>query len=466
MKLFKSISWFFRVIFNALNRFWWDDCFSRASALAYSSLFALVPLFWLVISLATAFGFKEDYIDRKVNDLFDRLLPGVYETVDTNETSEQNIVTSEIGLDAVLDVDQKTKKLDQMGASTLVQFRAQVVNYLKSFTENIRALTALKALTIGSLLFIAIALFNTIESALNVIWRVTSNQSIMSKIFDFAGLIVLGPASIFLSILLSEYFFKSTSSIAGISYLVQVKGFLLPVLITWLTLFFIYYKIPSTKVRIFDALFGSFIAAILFEVAKHAFAYYAKLSSFYGAVYGVLAAIPLFLFWLYITWVVILYGAELTYQSGSFKVLSGLKRYSGGLGDSSAVFAMRILIFITSRFLKGDTPPTESEIAVETGADPVAIRTCLEVLSVNNILSSGDNQNHRTLVIDPRKISLHDVIVSFRRVKFEKEGDAVQLEADSLLIQKLMRLSNGLKDNLKLSESALKNYNLVDLVEA
>ena len=481
-----GINWLSQVIVKSADRFWWDDCFSRASALAYSTLFALVPLSWLVFSMFAAFGFQEAEVGDTVNDVLDQILPKIEVSEEKQEEEAKDVeleatenlqVDTEEGLleetpaveqplvdgENIITSEEELEKAARKGASEqLLLFRSQIINYFTAFHQNVKALSTLKVVTIGFLVFVVVALLNTIESALNVIWRVTSTRSVVSKITNFSAVMVLGPLCLFFSFFLSRNLFTVASSYSSLSHFLTV---VFPMILSWFALFLLYYMLPSVTVRIRDAAFGALIAALLFEIAKRGFAYYVKLSTFYGTVYGVLAAIPLFLFWLYLAWLVVLYGAEVAYQSGSIKVLSGLRKYVTELGEIGSLLALRILLVIGKNFCEGKKPPSESEIAIETGSNPVHVRTCLDVLSDSFIISASDEKNHtRALVVSPEKLTLGDILDTFRskehRLSFAKEKNSPEINSDEILLEKIRKLAHKVGSNKPVREWAL-----VDLVD-
>lgn len=401
MKFIKErIVWFFRVVASSLYRFYWDDCFSRASALAYTSLLALVPIFAISFSMFSIFGLKKSQIEEFLTKLINQVLPAA---------------------------DNKP----------LEELQQNVIFYIQEFSSNI---TALNTLSIAVLIVTGIALFNTIESALNAIWRVTSNQTVISKITNFWAVISLGSLLIAVSIYTTTRFavlkannpFFQSSSFDFIS-------FVIPVFITLAALTLLFYKLPAATVRLKDAAFGALIASILFECTKKGFAYYISFSAsdggtFYNKLYAGLALLPLFLFWLYVAWLIVLLGAELAYQAGSISILLGLKKYRTQLGDMGALLGLRILIVIAEKFKNGAAPATESEIAIEMGTDPVLVRSCLDVLSKAGIISEADEKtHHRSLLTSPLKLKLLDVYNAFRskenRIEFldnEKDNPSMQ----------------------------------------
>ncbi len=391
-RLLNLTKWFFRVIQQAAYKFYFDDCFSRASALAYTTLFALVPVSALSFSIFSAFKIDKAQVSKTIMAVLEQVLPPIE--------------------------NDQLKKLHE-----------EVFSYLTSFSENV---SALNIISVAVLFFTAVALLNTIESALNVVWRVSTNIGIVSKLIIFWAVMTLGP--LFLSIsffgyakfnnLAMDYPFLETNYYS-------LLGFIVPLLSIWLALTLLYFKLPGAKVRIHDAAFGGFIAAILFEIVKRSFASYIGMSSTYQTVYGFLTTIPIFLFWIYITWVIILYGAEISYQVGSIKLLFILKKYISNLGDIGWILGLRVLQCIVKNFKNGNQPPTEGEISEITGVDPVKLRLCLNILTDTGILTISDSSNHcRSLLLAPDKIKFVQIMNAFRSKKHQIEFNGSNVNSE------------------------------------
>ncbi len=370
--------WLGRVLGMAAYKFYWDDCFSRASSLSYTTVFALVPISALVFAIFGASGFNLGEKDLRL--ILDQLLP---------PTENQ----------------------------LLENLQQEVFSKLSLFGESVRALGDI---SLAVLIFTGIALLNTIESALNAVWRVSSNLGFISKIISFWAVITLGP----LLLALSFYWYTKVSAQTGSEFMenllfVKLLDFVIPVSSAWAALTLLYYKLPAARVALRDAALGAFVAAVLFEIVKRGFAYYVGLSTTYSTFYGALVTIPLFLFWVYVIWVVILFGAEISYQAGAIKILYGLRKYASELGEIGAVLGLRVLCVIGNRFIKGDTPATEGEIAVQTGSDPVLVRTCLGILADAGLITAVDPVSHsRSLALPPERISLDSIIRAFRAKRY------------------------------------------------
>lgn len=433
-KTLQSINWIFKLIGQAAYRFYWDDCFSRAAALAYTTLLSLVPVTGLSISVFSIFGIRGEQVGFALKSFLSQLLPSV-----------ENVL--------------------------IEHMHKEVLYYLETLG---RSATALNTLSLAFLVFIGIALLNTVESALNAIWRVSSATSIVGKITNFWAVITLGPALLALSIYWNTRVYQTLSHEEALSpfftsQIFTVVEFFIPVAVSAVALGLLFYRLPAAVVRLKDAAFGAFIASILFEFAKRGFAYYLTASSnngstFYSTLYASLALIPLFLFWLYITWVIILFGAELAYQAGSVRVLSGRKKYATDLGDTGAILGLRILTHVGRHFVEGKPLPSEGEIAIESGSDPVLVRTCLDILTNAGILSASDQDTHRrTLLRAPENVFFSDIVRAFHSKKhqrhLEKEQNETTDQGQSFLeLIRKTSLSSGLYKDTNL-------WTLADMIQ-
>ena len=415
MKIFQ---FFLQVFGRATYKFYLDDCFSRAASLSYTTLFAMVPAAFMMISVLSLFGVNSEEV---VEGLIDQVLPTSMSEIERERIPIWQVEHFNDKFVQYLEEDNNSDKLVTLSLQTALpvylgpvemSFRSQILDYLDKFLRNVRALSSLSLVV---LIFTAITLFNTIESALNSTWRVNSDQGFGSKIFNFSALLTLGPMLVAISIATSAKFGSLLNS-GG----VETSGFysiihlVLPVIIIWFGLTLLFHKVPATKVSFLHAAFGGLVAAIIFETLKSAFAFYLGGATTYSVVYGALAALPLFLFWMYLAWCVVLFGAEIAYQAGSLHVASSLKNYKTELGEVGSLLGLRILQLIGNRFISGEKPPSESELAIHTGADPVLIRSCLEVLNQGEVISSADPKTRaRSLLISPSQLTISKITSLF-----------------------------------------------------
>lgn len=428
-RLCSGVMWFVRIIGNATYRFYWDDCFSRASSLSYATLFALVPGFYIAINMLLVFGVSEEQVGKTVERIVSGMLPALANTA-------------------------------------VEELQAQLIFYLERFRYN---MAALKTISLILLMVSAISLINTIESALNVVWRSNSSKGVVTKVVSFWAVITLGPILVFLSFYSSTYLTKAAET-TGLYNFVDNPGFniVLPISVLWIGLTLIFYNLPSARVRLADAAVGGLVGAVLFEALKWSFAAYLGNASTYNTIYGVLAAVPVILFWMYLAWVVVLFGAEVAYQAGNIHIFLGLKKYATGLGEVGVLLGLRALQCIGKYFIEGRSAPEENEVAIETGADPVVLRTCLDVLTDAGLLTPPEQGTHRrALAISPHKLKVSDVVRAFHsdeyrhRLAQQVNQEECEVAEEVYMLAMIKQAANRLP-----VESELNSWTLVDLIGA
>ncbi len=195
--------------------------------------------------------------------------------------------------------------------SNFVPATGEVVQgYLKDFTQQAQKLTAVG---VGFLVVTSIMMMRNIEVAFNRIWRVSEQRKGMSSFLLYWAVLSLGPILIGLGLLVTSYI----ASLPLISDATQLVGkarllSILPMILSCAAFTLLYAAVPNCKVPVKNAFVGGVVVSILFETAKRGFALFAIQFPSYELIYGAFAAVPLFLVWIFISWFIILMGAELT----------------------------------------------------------------------------------------------------------------------------------------------------------
>ncbi|WP_329671822.1 YihY family inner membrane protein [Limnobacter sp.] len=181
-----------------------------------------------------------------------------------------------------------------------------ILQYVNQFSEKAKGLTAIG---IVFLVITALSTMLTVDKVFNQIWHVKRHRSLVSKILLYWAVITLAPMLIGLSLSVSTALLgeslKGVAPVGGTHLLLSV----VPLLCTVVAFAFLYQIIPNRAVRMGDALVGGVVAAVLFEFSKRAFAAYITHFPSYTALYGALAAFPIFLLWIYVSWIIVLLGA-------------------------------------------------------------------------------------------------------------------------------------------------------------
>lgn len=247
----------------AYRRFEEDRCFQIAGSLTYTTLLALVPLVTVALALVTAFP------------VFGEITSGV------DDWLAENVLPEAIA-----------------GAIT---------NYLAQFTAKAGRLTAVG---IAFLALTALMMMLTIDRALNHIFRVTRERPISQRLLTYWAVLTLGPLLMGASVSMTSYVVSASLGLAkGVPLLGEAVLRTAPVLLEIAAITLLYLWVPNRRLRLRHALAGGAIAGILFELMKRGFALYIERFPTYGAIYGTFAAIPLFLLWVYLSWVAVLGGA-------------------------------------------------------------------------------------------------------------------------------------------------------------
>jgi membrane protein len=245
------------------TRFRDDGCLTLAGSLTYTALLSLVPLLTIALTLITAFPVFQEFT-RGIDDYFARnmLPPAVAKTV---------------------------------------------TGYIEQFTRSAAGLTAAG---IAALAVTAILLMLTIEHAFNRIWRVTRPRPLALRVLVYWGVLTLGPLLIGVSLTITSYLVTVSLGLArGIPGAGDVVLTAVPAILTAAAFTLVYVMVPNRPVRVLHAAIGGVVAALLFEAMKRAFAVYVAKFPAYALVYGAFAAVPIFLVWVYLCWVVTLLGA-------------------------------------------------------------------------------------------------------------------------------------------------------------
>jgi len=185
-----------------------------------------------------------------------------------------------------------------------------VVSNLTQFASKAKSLSAVGAV---ALMFTSATMMGMIERAFNQIWRVKRVRPLGQRIVIYWALVTLGPLLFGLSISASSQLFVATSSLAKAAPLASgIFNTIISLALTTGAYTLLYMAVPNRHVDWRDAVWGGVVAALAFEIAKRLFAMFIRQFPTYAVIYGALAALPLFLLWIYLSWMITLIGALLT----------------------------------------------------------------------------------------------------------------------------------------------------------
>lgn len=401
-----------KTILLAIRGFRDENLQTRASALTYSTLLAIVPFLAVLVGIAKGFGFQNNVRE----ELF-AYFPGH---------------------EAELD------KAFEFVDSYLAQAQGGVI------------------IGIGLifLFYIVINLISSIEDTFNDIWQINKSRAWYRKISDYLALFLLLPIlmiissgmSIFISTLQNSFL----SQYVIFTPLVEAFFKIAPYVITALAFTGLYIFLPNTKVRFVNGFIAGVVAGATFQFFQVLYISGQIWVSKYNAIYGSFAALPLLLLWLQLSWLICLFGAELSYASQNVKKFS-FERDSKNISRRYKDFlTLLITTLVVKRFTQGEKPYTADELS-ETYCIPIKITSqILYQLTELGILNEVNIGNDERIVYYQPAIDVNKISVSFLFSKIDEFG------SENFKIDTSELFSNEWKTLLKTREDMIKaNSNIL-----
>jgi membrane protein len=258
--------------------------------------------------------------------------------------------------------DLQVKVQEFLLSNLLPTQQDEMLALIDQFTANT---TKLGFLGFVFLTLAAILLLDSIENNFNDIYHVTSRRRLVSKITAYTAVLVFGTLFIGASLSISARI--ETALLRGmgvdLSWISRQLGWLFPLLLAFFAFLFLYMVVPFTRVRFKSAVIGAATSAVLFELGKQVFADWVGQSVRYSTVYGSLAVVPIFLIWLYITWIVVLLGLEVAFTHQHFLTLLRSRAVRGGAEGDRVGMGLRLFTLVAQRFERGEDPPTCDQLS-------------------------------------------------------------------------------------------------------
>jgi membrane protein len=259
----------------------------QASSLSYNTIFGIVPLAIVMLLLFHSLGTFEVFGSQMRNFFYEQaFIKNVQYPVDPNRPTEKITLS---------------QKIDE---------------YIDNFYGNLNK----GSITIISSIFIiwaAIALLMTIENSFNMIWGV-SRRNMIQRITNYWAFLTLGPLLFGVAVYVNARY-----SIAGhlSKSIFTYIGPIVPFIVAFIGLYSMYMLMPNAKVNSKAAAWGALVAAAAWIIAKWAFGLYVVKLIPYSVVYGIVGLVPLGVLWIYITWLIVLFGLQLTFTTQHLKTI-------------------------------------------------------------------------------------------------------------------------------------------------
>ncbi len=335
-----------RIVMIAGKEFISDKCALRSSALTFYSLLSIVPVMAMAFAVAKGFGLQ---------DLLEKEL------------------------------------LEQFAGQEEVILKA--IEYARNILQQTRG-GLLAGIGAATLLWAVIRLMDNIEKSFNVVWANTRPRPFGKKFSNYIAIVLVAPLLLIMSgnvtVLIVSQVTTITQKIAVLGIFSPIILFLLkllPYAFAWLLFTFLYIFMPNTKVAIKSGMIGGIVAGTVFKLLQWAYIIFQVGVSRYNAIYGSFAALPLFLIWLHVSWLIVLFGAELSFahqyvdeyelEPDSRKISDFLRR----------VINLAVLHLLVKTFQKGDRPLTDTQISATLDLPIRLVKESLDDLTASSLIS-------------------------------------------------------------------------------
>jgi membrane protein len=292
----------------------------------------------------------------------------------------------------------------------------KVVEEIKSFIANVHS-GALGLSGTIALVFVAIGLLSTIEATFNDIWGVTRGRGWFVRIIHYWAAITLGPLVVILAMGLAvgsqfqvaQDFIEETPMIGGLMFK------LIPFFVLSGSFMLLYQLMPNTKVHWKAALVGGAVAGLLWIANGNANALFASRVVSASKIYGSLSAIPIFLFGLYLSWTILLFGAQVAYAFQNRRAYVQEKQAESVNQRGREFIALRLMTFVGQKFHRGEKPPSAGEIADALAVSSRLISQIIQPLLLSNLLVEVATPETAYCPARPlERISYEDILQTLR----------------------------------------------------
>ncbi len=332
-----------RIVLLALRKFAGDKCLSSASALTFYTLLAIVPILAMAFGVAQGFGL-EKVLERRILET----------AAGQEEVIQEAIVFAENLLE-----ETQGGLIAGIGVAILVWTVIKVLGY--------------------------------VERSLNDIWGISKSRSLARKFSEYVSIILLGPLLLIMASSLIVFITAQVRIAAedvsllaplGPVILLGIRG--IPYVIIWFLFTFIYTFIPNTKVNFKSGLIAGVLAGTIYVIVQWAYINFQVGISKYNAIYGSFAALPLFLIWLRLSWLIVLFGAEVSFAHQNVDTYEFEPDAARVSTRFKRLVALSVTRQVVKRFARGLDPLTAPQLSRQM---EIPIRLLRQVLS--ELVESG-----------------------------------------------------------------------------
>lgn len=369
-----------RIIILSVQRFDKHDCLFRASALTFYSLLSIVPVLAMAFGLAKGFGF-EKALERQLFETF--------------QGQEEVVV--------------------------------RVMDFARSLLESTKG-GVLAGVGLLLLFWTIIRVLGNIENSFNHIWGIKKPRGFSRKISDYLSAMLVCPVLFIVSSMLTvviksqvQLVVQKIALLGAISPVIFFILRLLPYCVIWILFTFVYMFMPNTKIRFGSGLFAGIVAGTLYQIFQLVYLSFQIGVAKYNAIYGSFAALPLFLVWLQLSWMIVLFGAELSFAHRHVETYEFEPDCSTVSYSFKKLLTLRVVHLLVTDFSKGNKPLSAVQIANTLEVPIRLVREILYELVKSEIVSEiCDNVDTETSYQPARDID--SLTIKYVIDRLERQG--------------------------------------------
>jgi len=389
-----------RILLLAFRGYDEDKVSLRSSALTFYSMLSVVPVAAMAFGMAKMFGFEKQ-LTTYLNQQFS-------------------------GQQEVLDY---------------------IIQFSNSFLEKTRG--GLIA-GVGAIILIwsVMKVFGNIESSFNAIWQIRQGRNWFRKFSDYISMLIIAPillvssstATVFISTMLKQL--AAESAIVGaVSPILFLLIKLIPYVLIWLLLTMVYMVMPNTKVNFKSAFIAGIISGTVFVFTQWAYIHFQVGVSKYNAIYGSFAALPLFLIWLQMSWLIVLFGAEISFAVQNVEKYEFEPDTHNLSPFSWRVLTLTVAHLLIKNFANGQKALTAESISKQLEIPIRSVRDILYILVDSGILSEVNTQHEKETAYQPA-IDTNILTVSYVLNAIDHRGTDKILAIASTEKEQIIKLLN------------------------
>lgn len=405
---------YLRVVLLSGRQFIEDKLQYRASALTFYSMLSVVPVLALGFGIAKGFGYQ-DYLKTEL---------------------ENNLKGHE-----------------------------EVVKYLIDFTDSFLQKTQgglIAGVGVAILFWTVMKVFGNIESAFNDIWQIKKSRIFVRKFSDYLSMMLVSPlliitassANVFISTQLDSI--DDRVAILGyISPVIFSLMKLIPYVLIWVLFSLLYIIMPNTKVNVKSGIIAGIVAGSIFQLTQWAYIEFQVGVSTYNTIYGSFAALPLFLFWMQISWLIVLFGAVISFADHNIDFYEFETETLHISPYAKRIVSLLIAHRIIQNFKNCDTPITSLELSKELKLPIRLVKNILTDLIKVNIVSEVILPKPKLAAYQPA-INIDNLTVRYVVEKLDRQGQSAIIDPSLDKTCRLLDIHNKFGSTLdKLPENVL-----------